>query len=500
MSAAIDPALAVLTHEQLIAAGTPLGRAYIEASPGSGKTTVAAQRFGYQRFTAHAAASTGAGARAVVAVSFTRSATWELRQRIRQSWGPSALRWPHRVMTLDTLIYGLLEYLLDTGQIRWPGGHRHLDVHDSWKAIAEHLWIRGIAGLNFDGTDVTVWTGYDRGSALRVNPQQYRAAIEAGTCTHEEVRNVLSLALRHPQIAVSLARRLAATIRALIVDEIFDANGLDIAIIEMAAHVCPVTVVGDPWQALYGFRGARPDAVPGMLERTRMVRLPLTASFRWRSEEQRQIADQLRQGEGVTLPAGTGHSVNVLLACQWKQLWDAGAHILPLAYGSAKGNTPEAAATLLLNQLTRTVLGENATYLSDALATLGITDADAPRRMEPALQEVIETLASGGKPALNSAYQSLVRAVRSESRREFPASHWRYTERLDLLKSRLTYSGQLVTGMTVHQAKGREWDHVGVKLSNEERATLAAGLRVDNERHRQLYVACTRGRISTTGI
>jgi DNA helicase II / ATP-dependent DNA helicase PcrA len=402
------------------------------------------------------------------------------------------LNWP--------CIYSLLEYLLETGQVRWPGGHRHLDVFDSWKAIAEHLWIRGIAGLNFDGTDVTIWTTYDRGSALRVNPQQYRAAIEAGTCTHEEVRHVLGLALRRPQIAESLTRRLAATIRALIVDEIFDANGLDIAVIELAAGVCPVTVVGDPWQALYGFRGARPDAVPGMLERTGMVRLPLTASFRWRSQGQRQLADSLRQGEGVALPAGYPGATNVVLACRWKQLWEVGARILPLAYGSAKGNTPEAAATILLNQLTRMVLGENATYLSDALATLGITDADAPRRLEPALQGVIEILASGGKPALNAAYQSLVDAVRSESRREFPAVHWRYTERLERLRSRLACSGQLIAGMTVHQAKGREWDNVGVRLSAEECATLAAGLRVDSEHNRQLYVACTRARFSTTII
>jgi DNA helicase-2/ATP-dependent DNA helicase PcrA len=136
MSAAVDPALAILTDEQLVAAGTSLRRAYIEASPGSGKTTVAAQRFGFQRYAARRT-DVGADDRAVVAVSFTRSATWELRQRVRQSWGPSALCWPHRVVTLDTLIYSLLEYLLETRQIRWPGGHCHLDVHDSWKAVAE---------------------------------------------------------------------------------------------------------------------------------------------------------------------------------------------------------------------------------------------------------------------------------------------------------------------------------------------------------------------------
>jgi hypothetical protein len=39
------------------------------------------------------------------------------------------------------------------------------------KAIADHLWIRSTAGLNFDGTNVTVWTGYDRSSGQRVNPK-----------------------------------------------------------------------------------------------------------------------------------------------------------------------------------------------------------------------------------------------------------------------------------------------------------------------------------------
>jgi len=125
---------------------------------------------------------------------------------------------------------------------------------------------------------------------------------------------------------------------------------------------------------------------------------------------------------------------------------------------------------------------------------------DAPLRLEPALKAVIEDLAVGGKPALTTAYHSLVAAIRAASRREFPPAHWRYTQRLDALRSRLSYFGQLIPGMTVHQAKGREWNRVGVRLSEEERATLAGGLRVENERHRQLYVACTRARFSTTGV
>jgi DNA helicase-2/ATP-dependent DNA helicase PcrA len=498
VSAVTDPALAFLTDEQLIAAGTPLDRTYIEASPGSGKTTVAAQRFGYRRYVTQMGPGRGANDRGVVAVSFTRSATRELRRRISQSWGPSALRWPHRVTTLDTLIYSLVEYLLETGQVRWPGGHQRLDVHDSWKAITQYFWTRGVAGLRFDGAEVRVWTGYERSNATRVDPRRYRAAIEAGICTHDGVRQVLGLALGQPQITASLTRRLSRTIRALIVDEIFDANHLDIAVIELAATVCPVTVVGDPWQALYGFRGAQPDAVPGVLQRSSMTRLPLSASFRWRTDEQRLLAERLRAGEGVSLPAVHGDGTDVVLACRWKQLWDAGTHVLPLAFGSAKGNRPEAAATLLLNQLTRTVLGEKATYLADALVTLGITDIEAVRRLEPALKSVLETLAAGGTPGLRIAYQQLVGAMGSETRRPFPAVHWSYTRRLETLRSRLTHSGQLVAGMTVHQAKGREWDRVGVKLSDDEQAILASGLDVGNERHRQLYVACTRARFSTT--
>jgi DNA helicase-2/ATP-dependent DNA helicase PcrA len=46
--------------------------------------------------------------------------------------------------------------------------------------------------------------------------------------------------------------------------------------------------------------------------------------------------------------------------------------------------------------------------------------------------------------------------------------------------------------MTIHQAKGREWNHVGVRLSAGEIAILAGGLDPATESHRALYVALTR--------
>lgn len=47
---AIDPALERLTDEQLVAAATVDPAVFLEAAPGSGKTTVAAQRFGALRY------------------------------------------------------------------------------------------------------------------------------------------------------------------------------------------------------------------------------------------------------------------------------------------------------------------------------------------------------------------------------------------------------------------------------------------------------------------
>jgi DNA helicase II / ATP-dependent DNA helicase PcrA len=114
---------------------------------------------------------------------------------------------------------------------------------------------------------------------------------------------VLAQALKDATRADYVRRRLVATMRALIVDEVFDANDLDIAIIEAALQAgVAVTLVGDPWQALYVFRGAKPQAVPDLLKRTGARTLPLTMSFRWDSDEQRELAERLRDGNGIVLP------------------------------------------------------------------------------------------------------------------------------------------------------------------------------------------------------
>jgi DNA helicase-2/ATP-dependent DNA helicase PcrA len=184
----------------------------------------------------------------------------------------------------------------------------------------------------------------------------------------------------------------------------------------------------------------------------------------------------------------------------WRPLWDLGGGVLPLAFHAFKGGTEEAAATLLLNHVTRNIFSLDATYLNDALTALAITDRDVPRQLEPQLQEVAEMLRTSGRPALNAAYGRLVEIVNSVSPRALRPAHWSHTARLAFVQERLAHDSRPVPGLTTHQAKGGEWDVVGVRLTDSERKILAGGLSVTEDTHRKLYVACTRARRRTVEL
>jgi DNA helicase-2/ATP-dependent DNA helicase PcrA len=502
---AVDPALAGLTDEQLVAAAAKLPAVFLEAAPGSGKTTVAAQRFGALRFSRRTSHDGSLDDRPVLAVSFTRSATAELRHRVRRSWGPAALAWPHRICTLDTLVYDLLRDVLAGGLVTWPGGHIELDVKDSWKALVRHGFSARQWGASVDGSGRVVVRIVRRHEYRRAapEPEPMRAELAAGRCTHEDVRRIITRSLRdRPEVRERVRQRLATTVGALIVDEVYDANPLDIALIRAVAGTgASVTVIGDPWQAMYGFRGATPDKVPALIEATGMVTLPLSQSFRWRTPTQRSMAERLRGGEGVALDVvDSTADVDIVLAREWGLLWTADTGILPLAFGSTTGNVDEAASTLLLHCATRSLLRLDAVFLADALATLGITDVGAVDRLMDGLGDLLTTLKQAStRAAVKCVRSALVTLVQTESRRHFPKIHYSHVERLESLHDRL-HAPRLIPGVTVHQAKGREWDRVGLRLTEDGRATLAAGLDRDNEAHRLLYVACTRARDKTVEL
>ena len=222
----------------------------------------------------------------------------------------------------------------------------------------------------------------------------------------------------------------------------------------------------------------------------------MTRSFRWQDPGQEQLAERLRSGQPVSL-AITSHAtdlagLDVVLALWWKALWELGPGVLPLAFHAFKGGHEEAAATLLLNHATRNIFSLDATYLNDALTALAIIDREVPRQIEPQLQRIAATLRDGGKASVTVAYGQLTDLVTRISPRRLRPAHHNHTKRLALIQSRLSYPGRPAPGLTTHQAKGGEWEAVGVRLTPEERNTLAAGLNVGRDTDRKLYVACTR--------
>ncbi|MDR7172951.1 DNA helicase-2/ATP-dependent DNA helicase PcrA [Nocardia kruczakiae] len=493
-----------LTDEQTLAAGTRSTRVVIEAAPGSGKTTVAAQRFGCLRYRVQVTHDDLRDHRAVVAVSFTKSATRELRARTESTWGPSALRWPHRITTIDTLVHEIVSDLLSGAWITWPGGHVALTVHDSWKGRLPHTYgyKTWVATYVNGGIELA-----RRATARQLVPSgtDVDAELEAGHCTHDDLRSVLDAALKEPDICSRVRRWLGATIRCLIVDEVYDANELDLRLVEIAAESgCEITLIGDPWQALYGFRGASPDEVPQLCKKLSMETLYLSKSFRFRSNEQKELAQKLRSGAEVELPPGRpGTDCEIVIARMWSRLWDTGyTEIIPLAWGAARDDKFDGLATILLDIAARQLTGKGAVFKSEALQALGITEVDA-ETMRLCLTEALQGLAGASDAGdLAEVYCFLDQQFRryNSGRGLPPEPDTELLQRMWALGRRLRAGATCVPGITAHQAKGQEWHRVGVRLDENERYSLKRGLRSNNESHRILYVACTRARWKTVQI
>ncbi len=68
------------------------------------------------------------------------------------------------------------------------------------------------------------------------------------------------------------------------------------------------------------------------------------------------------------------------------------------------------------------------------------------------------------------------------------------------LRDRLQVDAALILGLSVHRAKGREWDTVGLALKPSHIDHLSGGLSYTETTHRELYVACTRARVRTVAL
>lgn len=487
----------VLTDEQVLAAAATDRLVNIVSAPGSGKTTVAAERFGYKRYLS-------GDSRGILGLSFTRAAAGELASRVTSRWGSGCLTFPNEVMTFDALYVRLLQSLHDAELVHWPNDHARIEVIDSYQGFSGHRWLttasyRRFAALDANNRVVSRSARVTTPGPGIGNVQQHQTILESGICSHEDVRHILIQAARQTGLQAHFAGWIASNFQEMIVDEVYDAAPLDLYVALMAAESgLGVTIIGDPRQALYGWRGATPEKVATLLESAPepFAEYQLPHSFRFMGTQMPALATALRAGQPASLSRVSSFDVDVALARQWRHLWSAGENILPLAFRNV-ANATDAAINLLLDVMVRAHLGANSYGREAAIVRLGL-DRDAVNlRQDEILRPILDALTSG--TAVNEVLDRLrdavveLGALRRPNRLKAATEAVRLEE-LTMLFQR-TKQDKLIPGLTVHQAKGREWMRVGVVLSEKEGQLLANGLRELEDDDCVVYVALTRAKI-----
>ncbi|MBW9093313.1 UvrD-helicase domain-containing protein [Microbacterium jejuense] len=484
-----------LTDAQVVAAAATDRLVNVVSAPGSGKTTVAAERYGYQRFS-------HGDLRGVIGLTFNRAAAAELGRRVRARWGSNCIVPPHRVVTFDHLHIDLLTFFLRQGKVSWPQGAVDLDVRDDYRGMRGHRFLQSGGYLRVAGLDkrANVISTSRRVTSPQMgigNVDDHRAALSAGVSSHDDVREVLRAAMKVKGLREAAANWLSDNYRALIVDEVYDADDLDLMVVYLAAEAgLSVTIIGDPWQALYKWRGARPEVVEELLTSTtdRFSTYDQPESFRFRGAQMPQLARDLRAGRGVELPAVSSAEVDVALARNWSQLWSGGDNVLPLAFRTVN-NAIDAAMKLLLDVITRTRLGVESYGRDGSIAKLGLSRERFRAEQDVEFGPLVLKLREGDPPS------SILDGLREAARRMGARRPSRLSDdkeaaleqQLTMLATRLNQP-TLIPGLTVFQAKGREWDRVGVVLSRSQSAILSSGLREHEEEHCIIYVALTRAK------
>lgn len=204
------------------------------------------------------------------------------------------------------------------------------------------------------------------------------------------------------------------------------------------------------------------------------------------------LAAALRRGDSIELPILDSADADVVIARQWQHLLPAGKNVLPLAFRTV-GNQIDAVLNLLLDTITRAQLGSSSFGREGAIIQLGLDRVLFQSLQEQMFRPIVEMLVDGLEAEqVMEALRAILPALGVRRPNRLAANkHEKRLEELDLLGERLR-RGDLVPGMTVHQAKGREWPRVGVVLTKADLERLTGGLEPLTDEHCILYVALTR--------
>lgn len=273
---------ACLTREQRAAVACPTHALAIHAGAGTGKTLTLAHRV------ARMASAPQDQARCVV-VTFTREATASLQRKLSLLLGRSHLvrilsfhQWAARELPPgdrrfleDGKQRDLMSVLLRRTRIR-------LDASED--AVARATAFLGYVKNRETTVADAVRDAYPAWAAQADALEALREAYEEAKGDRLDYDDVL-LAFRDRLRKDTFRRKVAERIDHLFVDEYQDVNGVQadaVRLLTVKRGAPRVTVVGDPRQSIYGFRGGAPAHLEGFLApygaRGRLV--ALTTNFR----------------------------------------------------------------------------------------------------------------------------------------------------------------------------------------------------------------------------
>lgn len=469
---------------------------HIQSAPGSGKTTVAAIRYGFQRYNSKSS-------RGTLGLSFARSAAAELSLRVTSMWGSQCIQPPHALKTIDQLHVDILNHCIRDGTIKWPYETTLKEVVDNYEGFDGFIFLKQGEKSWRSALDEnqTIKSKREINSTANKGIRSkgaHQKILKSGILSHEDVRGILTAGMKNTDIQDSISEWLASNYHAILIDEVYDANSLDLEVINLAAEAgLAITLIGDPWQALYEWRGATPRKIEDLKNSVsgEFRNFELTKSFRFTGNQMPTLATKLRSGCPVQLEEADSTKVDVVLCRNWANLWDAGDNVLPLAFATITNNT-DAALNLLLDEVTRSRLGRAAFGRDVALKRLGLDSDNLNVTDHECLKSLLNELTdeSISSKEILVHLRSLVKGLGGKRVPKLGSQkEARAESRLSKLRRRMSQRA-VIPGLTIFQAKGLEWDRVGLKFSEKQIQTLKTGLKELELEHCIIYVGITRAR------
>ncbi len=256
----VQPAPAGPNPEQLVAIEATAPRVLVAAGPGTGKTFTLVARL--QRVLEQ-----GAQPERIVAITFTNRAADEMRERLRVRCGNAADR-----MFIGTFHRFCLELLRqDNPDLTVVGP-------ESRQRLLKRLFPeRGVTERARIANEIAA---HCLASRLPANETTNRYVEELVRLNALDLDAVIPVCVQLMQADRMFRAQVQSGVQHLFVDEFQDVNSSQYDLVELLAEQATVFAIGDPDQAIYGFRGGDLRHFFRFAELEGTLLLPLKTSYR----------------------------------------------------------------------------------------------------------------------------------------------------------------------------------------------------------------------------